>query len=172
MVFIVGMCSLVVLSFTPRQPGGTLTGTAGSTTTSAPATEFEQQLARARQLNTEGKVFEALKAYDAATALEPDRSEGLTESGWMLRLAARSLDPQDASRSQLLDAAENRLRAALKVNDGLADKYVFSGIFLCRDRGASEAAVPLLQEYLRLAPDSPMTAQVGSVLDDARAGRC
>jgi tetratricopeptide (TPR) repeat protein len=165
------IAAAVVLAITigPRQPGGTVTGgvpnnpkaaVADKAAVAAHPNDYSARIQYARDLLTTNSVA-ALQQYSAAQRLNPNEPEPATYIGWILGLASGQVtDP--ASHEQLVKQALAEFARARRIDPKYPDSYVFAGLVQLRYANDPAAAVPLLQEYLRLAPDGP-TAQIADV---------
>lgn len=166
----------VVLATTlgTRDPGGSLTGNSvGTPDVKALAKTVEQRpddaaarLAYARALMATDR-FGALKQFDEAARLAPNDPESRAYGGWILFLLSRSLPPE--SQATAIDAAQQRLEDAVAVAPGYPDARFFLGLLLLRARNDAPGAVAQFDEFLALAPDAPMAAEVRAARDEAVA---
>jgi cytochrome c-type biogenesis protein CcmH len=174
------IAAAVVLAITigPRQPGGTVTGNLPATPKSdavlkaavaAHPNDYSARIEYARDLLPTNSV-EALQQYGAAGKLSPSEPEPPTYIGWILALASTQVTDA-AQRSQLVKQSLSEFAQARKLDPKYADDYVFEGLVRARYANDPAGAIPLLQEYLRLAPDGPATqiADVKTTLKDAQA---
>jgi hypothetical protein len=173
------IAAAVVLAITigPRQPGGTVTGGLPNTPKSdavlkaavaAHPNDYSARIEYARDLLPTNSVA-ALQQYSAAQKLSPNDPEPPTYIGWILGLASDQVS--DATqRSQLVTRALSEFAQARKLDPKYADSYVFEGLVRLRYAHDPAGAVPLLQDYLRLAPDGPATliALVKTALKEAQ----
>ncbi|MCZ7524984.1 MAG: tetratricopeptide repeat protein [Acidimicrobiia bacterium] len=128
----------------------------------------DAHLAYARFLDGQGESLEALREYDAVVALDPGRADAHAYGGWLVyRAASSTTDPDQAGA--LLDTARERLERAVAADPDYPDARFFLGVVLFRGFGDAGAAVPELQRYLALAPDSPLAEDVRAVLAEAEA---
>jgi hypothetical protein len=175
---IFAIVAAVVLAITigPRLPGQTVTGGVSTDPKVAAAAlanaahdhpnDYSARVAYAQSLLGTDLVG-ALREYEAASLLSPDEPEPPTYIGWILGLSSGQIsDP--ATRGQLVKRSLSEFALARRLDPKYPDSYVFEG--LVRDRFANDpaGAVPLLQEYLRLAPDGPQAALVQTALRDAK----
>jgi hypothetical protein len=173
------IAAAVVLAITigPRQPGGTVTGGVPNTPKSDAAdkaaaaahpNDYSARIQYARDLLTTNQV-DALQEYSAAQKLSPNDPEPPTYIGWILALASAQVTDA-AQRSQLVTRALSEFAQARKLDPKYADSYVFEGLVRLRYANDPAGAIPLLQEYLRLAPDGPAAqiADVKTALKDAQ----
>jgi cytochrome c-type biogenesis protein CcmH len=152
-----------------RLPGQTVTGNSQATGTVTPK-EREQalvaatkqkpddaapRLALARFRLGQRDLPGALEDFRAAATLAPTNAEPFAYSGWIIRLQGF---PDESL--QLLDKA-------VTVDPSYPDGHFFRGFVLLRDRSDPKAAIPEFQQYLVLAPDSPLADQVRALLDEA-----
>jgi tetratricopeptide (TPR) repeat protein len=164
-----------------RLPGQTVTGNAQSAS-SDPGVELKRRveerpddaaahLAYARFL-LDSKPVEAVREFDAAARLSPGNArltaEAQAYAGWVVFLAARS-DPGVAG--ELIGSALQRLDAAVAADPDYPDAHFFRGMVLFRGKNDPAGAVPEFERYLALAPDSPLSQQVKSLLELARQGQ-
>ena len=120
----------------------------------------QAHLALARALMGNQDVPDALTEFSEAARLDPKNPEPFTYSGWLIRLQGF---PDDGLK--LLDKA-------IEVDPQYADARAFKGIILLRDKQDPEGAIAQFQRYLVRAPDSPLAAQVRTLLAQAvEAGR-
>jgi len=97
----------------------------------------------------------ALDEFRIAAGLDPSDPEPFAYSGWIIRLQGY---PQQAL--ELLDKA-------ITINPSYPDAHFFRGFILLRDEHRPAAAIPDFQQYLVLQPDSPLSAQVRTLLAEA-----
>jgi tetratricopeptide (TPR) repeat protein len=150
-----------------RLPGQTATGnSSGAVSTRQRRADLERavtdhpddpaaELALARSLTGERDFVAALRHFDAASRLDPKDPESRAYGGWIVYLAG------------LTDQALPRINAAIAVDEQYPDAHFFKGIVLLRGKNDGAAAVPELQRYLALAPDSPQADQVRQLLAPA-----
>ena len=120
----------------------------------------QAHLTLARALMGNQDLPDALSEFSNAARLDPKNPEPFTYSGWLIRLQGF---PDDALK--LLDKA-------IEVDPQYADARAFKGIILLRDKKDPEGAIAQFQRYLVRAPDSPLAAQVRTLLAQAvEAGR-
>jgi cytochrome c-type biogenesis protein CcmH/NrfG len=151
-----------------RLPGQTITGGTGEAQVSD--TERERalesvvaanpddpaaHLALARFRMGAGDGSGALTEFQAAAGLDPSNPEPFAYSGWLIRLQGY---PDQGL--QLLDKA-------LEVDPDYADARFFRAFILLRDLNRPAAAIPDLQQYLVLEPESPLAEQVRTLLAEA-----
>lgn len=144
-----------------RGPGETITGNEQSrdprsvTLQRAIEQRPDDPLARtayARFLLTAGEPVEALRQFDEAARLDPANAEALAYGGWIVFLGG------------LADEALPRLDAAVARQPDYPDAHFFRGMVLLQGKGDQAGATEELQTYLDLAPQSPLAAQVRTVL--------
>ncbi|HEX2970692.1 MAG TPA: tetratricopeptide repeat protein [Tepidisphaeraceae bacterium] len=136
----------------------------------------------------EGRLTEALGAYERLTALRPDYAEGQATLGSMLTVAGRFEEAAQRFREalrfrpQMVDVyyhlgnalgragrdgeAEEALRTAARLIPGHAEARALLGYFL-KKRGALEEAIGCFREAVRLKPDF---VEVHSYLGETLAG--
>jgi len=130
------------------------------TTAKANPNDPQAHLALARALMGNQDAPDAIAEFSAAARLDPKNPEPFTYSGWLIRLQGF---PDDGLK--LLDKA-------IEVDPQYADARAFKGIILLRDKKDPEGAIAQFQRYLVRAPDSPLAAQVRTLLAQAvEAGR-
>jgi cytochrome c-type biogenesis protein CcmH/NrfG len=135
--------------------------------------------ARATQLQREGRVIEAIEAYEGLLALRPELPESWYNLGYLQRWAGR-FEESLASYQQALDrgvrqpeevhlnrgvifadhlarseAAESELKAALALNPGYVPAWLNLGN-LHEDRGRREEAKEAYERVLALEPENPL----------------
>jgi tetratricopeptide (TPR) repeat protein len=165
------IAAAVVLAITigPRQPGGTVTGgvpnrpksdAALKAAVAAHPNDYSARIDYARVLLTSNSVA-ALQQYSAAQTLSPNEPAPPTYIGWILGLASSQVTDA-ANRAQLVKQALSEFARARRLDPKYADTYVFEGLVRLRYANDPAGAVPMLEEYLRLAPDGP-AAQIADV---------
>jgi tetratricopeptide (TPR) repeat protein len=97
----------------------------------------------------------ALEDFRVAASLSPTNAEPFAYSGWIIRLQGF---PEESLT--LLDKA-------VTVDPSYPDAHFFRGYVLLKDRNDPKAAIPEFQQYLVLAPDSPLADQVRDLLAEA-----
>jgi tetratricopeptide (TPR) repeat protein len=171
------IAAAVVLAVTigPRQPGGTVTGglpsgpKANSVLKAAVAShpkDYSARIEYARALLPTDSVA-ALDQYNAAAKLSPSDPEPPTYIGWILGLASSQVTDA-AQHTQLVTQALNEFARARRLDPRYADSYVFEGLVRFEFANQPAAAVPLLTEYLRLAPDGQLASLVKTSLKKAQ----
>jgi tetratricopeptide (TPR) repeat protein len=146
----VGAGVLVTRTSGERLPGQEATG--------GPDTEIAGLLDRATRADESGSVLDALKAYDAVLAKDPENVIALTYKGWLLGRQPNA---------ELVVRAQDSLDRAVKIDPTFADAHVFRGLVLIRNKRPGEAVCEL-RTYLAIAP--PGGTQAGAVetaLDEA-----
>jgi tetratricopeptide (TPR) repeat protein len=170
------IAAAVVLAITigPRAPGGTVTGglPTGPRTdavlkaaASAHPNDYSARIEYARDLLNKDSVA-ALQQYSAAARLKPKDPEPPTYIGWILGLASAQVDAAD--RAQLVNRSLSDFALARRLDPKYPDSYVFEGLVRQRFANDPAAAVPLFEEYLRLAPDTPQAKDVKTALREAQ----
>jgi tetratricopeptide (TPR) repeat protein len=149
-VLVAAAAGVALTSFTGNRTGG---GNSSGQATSATASH----VAKAQQLEGQGKAAEALKEYDAAIAADPSNVVALTYKGWLL------------GRAGFNDPAMAALDKAIATNPGYPDAHFFRGMVLYQGRNDPAGAVPEFEDYLASNPPSAAAAAVRDVLDKARA---
>ena len=118
-----------------REVGDTITGDVPDSVRSDTA-----RLEEAARLAAAGQVVEALEAYDAVLADEPDHPAALTYKGWLLRNVGTANDePELAARGVDL------LERASQVAPTFSEAWLFLGIVYLRDQDDPERAVDALR---------------------------
>jgi hypothetical protein len=167
---------VLAITIGPRQPGGTVTGGLPSGPKSAAVlraavashpNDYSARIDYARDLLAANPVA-ALQQYSAAQKLSPSEPEPPTYIGWILALA--SVQAPEANRAQLVTRALQEFAQARRLDPKYADSYVYEGLVRLRYANDPVGAVPLLQEYLRLAPDGP-SALIGEVKTELKAAQ-
>jgi cytochrome c-type biogenesis protein CcmH/NrfG len=116
-------------------------------------------------LGTDGVT--ALREYDAAQRLRPQDPEPPTSIGWILAITSGQITDK-TTRSQLIQRSYTEFARARRLDPKYADAYLFEGLTRYRFAGDPAGAVPLLQRYLKLAPDSGQAASVRAAVAGAR----
>jgi tetratricopeptide (TPR) repeat protein len=106
----------------------------------------EQELAQAAQLAGEGKLQEAIAAYQAVLDENPEDVEALTYFGWLLRNVGVSQEDDD-----LHDSGVSLIDRATQLEPTYAEAWFFRGIIFLRDEDQPDKAVDALK--LALAND-------------------
>ena len=161
LIAVVGSVFLV-RSLASRQSGQTITGNAQSTapdlaTLAATAADSpgdsQAQLDYGFALLNADQPVDALRAFDAASRLDPTNPVPQAYAGWIIYLAG------------LPDDALARLDAAIAADPDYPDAHFFRGMVLLRGTGDQPGARAAFDTFLRLAPPGPMRDQVQTVLD-------
>ena len=119
-------------------------------------------LSQAQQLDQQGRVLDALKAYDAVLKVDPKNVVALTYKGWLLRrFAVQSGHPE------FLDRAQLALDQALSIEPSFPDAHLFRGILLFQDRHDARAAIPDLQLYMAATLPENRVPGVDQILSEA-----
>lgn len=122
-----------------RQPGETVTGTVPETSA--------QQLAKAAQLASDGKVLDALKTYDGVLKQNPRDVRALTYKGWLLRnVGVESGEPELARQGV------DYLEQATELDPRFAEAWLFRGIVYLRDAHDPAKATEALKTALASDP--------------------
>lgn len=154
-----------------RRPGGTVTGNSDSAEPTVPAAPsdgdpYTEQIAAARA-KLDDDPAGALADYDAAAQIDPTEPEPPAYIGWIYALTAERLE--GAQRDQLVDRALDNLATSRRLDPDYADAHAFTGLVLLNLADDPEGAVPHLQRFLQLAPDTPLSDLVRGALADAVA---
>jgi cytochrome c-type biogenesis protein CcmH len=154
-----------------RRPGGTVTGNSASADPTVPAAPsdgdpYTEQIAAARA-KLDDDPAAALAEYDAAAQIDPTEPEPPAYIGWIYALTAERLD--GAEREQLVDRALDNLATSRRLDPDYADAHAFTGLVLLNLADDPQGAVPHLQRFLQLAPDTPLADLVRGALADAVA---
>ena len=115
------------------------------------------KLARAQQLVAQGKVLDAIKAYDAILRTDPRNPAALAQRGWLLRNAG------------LADEGLTYIERAIAADPEYPDAHFFKAMILWRDKGNAAGAVPELRLFLAATPNPQEAAQVEALLEQAQA---
>ena len=162
-----------------RGEGETITGNSGNDDVAAgletlrAAAEsqpdnYDAHIAYARALLGDD-LAGALREFDAAARIEPTQPEPPTYIGWINALAARALEP-GPDRDALIARAEDSLDLAVGLDPAYQDAYVYRALLRLNVTNDPAAAIPDLQQFLRLAPpDHPMRELVNGALAEAIA---
>jgi tetratricopeptide (TPR) repeat protein len=121
-----------------REPGEQVSGRTVSSS--------EQQLAQAAQLAGDGKLDEAIAAYQAVLDENPEDVEALTYFGWLLRNVGVSQEDD-----QLHDSGVHLIERATQLEPTYPEAWFFRGIIYLRDEDERDKAVDALR--LALAND-------------------
>jgi cytochrome c-type biogenesis protein CcmH len=143
---------LVASSLGDRLPGQPASG-------AITATGPSEDLARARSLVGEGKVPEAIEAYDEVIEADPRNVEALAYRGWLVRLAGRQADDPT-----LVDKGLEYVERAVAADPRYPDARFFKGMILFEDRNDPAAAVPEFRAFLGSDPPTEMIPMVEDVL--------
>jgi tetratricopeptide (TPR) repeat protein len=122
-----------------RKPGETVTGTVPSTSA--------QELARAAQLASDGKVLDALKAYDGVLKENPRDVRALTYKGWLLRNVGVESNEPNLARQGV-----DYLDQATEIDARFAEAWLFRGIVYLRDDKDPAKATEALKAALASDP--------------------
>jgi len=126
------------------------------------------RLTLANYLSTNDDFAGALEQYDAAAALDPTDPQAPAQAGWILFITAAGATDA-VQQAELLNGARERLDRAVTIDPEYPDAHFYRGVVLYRGYGDAAAAVPELQRYLVLAPDTPLAEEVREVLAEAVA---
>ncbi|MHB8671075.1 MAG: tetratricopeptide repeat protein [Acidimicrobiales bacterium] len=137
-----------------QQVSGTLPG----------QTTAGRDLARAQRLFSQGRLLDAIKAFDSVLRSDPSNAAALTSRGWLLRLVG-----VQAGRPELVDRGLASLDQAIAADPSYPDAHLFRGILLFRDRHDPKAAIPELQRWLASNPPPDRVRDVERVLKEAEA---
>jgi cytochrome c-type biogenesis protein CcmH/NrfG len=154
-----------------RLPGQTITGNSASQPQASAKEQLAQLRARvkaapddaaarislAQALMGGQDVAGALTQFREAARLDPTNPEPFAYSGWLIRLQGYP------------DQGLTLLDKAIQLDPNYADARFFDGLILFRDKKQPEAAIPQFQQYLVLAPSSPLASQVRQLLAQAVA---
>jgi hypothetical protein len=132
--------------------GSGVSGSGVTINTGSPA----ERLAKAHQLDSQGKAADAIKYYDSVLKSEPANAEALTYKGWLL------------ARAGLSDLALQSLDKAIAVNPSYPDAHFFRGMVLYRDHKDPQSAIPEFEAFLNDKPPPDAVPTVQQVLDAAR----
>lgn len=142
-----------------RDAGQPLTGSLpGAVDTDTPSgSGATDKLARAVELDRQGRGVDALKLYDEVLRDDPDNPAALAYRGWLLK------------RAGLIDESLAALDRAVAVAPEFPDAHFFRGMVLFQDRDDPAGAVAEFEAFLRNDPPPEMVSAVVAVLDRARA---
>ena len=149
---------LIVVALT----GGAVTAFSGERRAGAPMTGSlpegpQGRMARALQLEADGKAAEALRIYDELLAADPKNVQALAYRGWLLK------------RAGLPDLALTALDQAVALDPRYPDAHFFRGMVLYQDRKDPGAAVAEFRLFLSNNPPQEMVPLVEDVLRRAMA---
>lgn len=171
--FAIAAAITLAVTIGPRLPGQTVTGGAPAGPRADAALkaavrdhpgDYSARIEYARSLLGTDRA-QALAQYAAAARLRPKEPEPPTYIGWILGLAsAQVTDP--STRDNLVTRSLSELALARKLDARYPDSYVFEGLVRSRFANDPAGAVPLLQQYLTLAPDGPQADIVRKALSD------
>ena len=155
-----GAGALVALTAGDRLPGQTVTG-------SLPSAQPDQLL-QARQLIGEGKLLEAVQAYDGVLAKDPRNPEALAYKGWLLRLAGKAGGSGGQTGSaDLINRAQQSIEAAVAADPSYPDAHFFLGMILYEDRDDPVKAITQFRLFMADQPPQDMVPLVESELRKA-----
>ena len=147
-VLIAGVAGGAVAAFSGQR------GTGAPITGSAPNTPAGQ-LAKALQLETQGKAADALKIYDDVLRTDPKNVQALAYRGWLLK------------RAGFPDMAMASLDQAVQIDPSYPDAHFFRAMVLYQDRKDPAAAVPEFRLFLSNNPPPEMISMVEDQLKQA-----
>lgn len=139
-----------------RVPGQELTG--GITETP------NEKLARAASLAGQGKLLDAIKAYDEVIKEDPQNAEALAYRGWLVRLAGRQ-----GGDANLIDRGLEFVDRAIAADPGYPDARFFRGVILLRDKNDPAGAIPEFEAFINGGGAPEMRDLVQKELDEAKA---
>lgn len=149
-LLIVGLAAGAVTTFAgDRRPGTPATGSLPD--------DPQARLNQALQLESEGKAVDALKAYDAILADQPQNVQALAYRGWLLK------------RAGLPEPAMVSLDKAVAIDPRYPDAHFFRGMVLYQDRHDPAAAVTEFRAFMANDPPKEMVPAVEEVLKRAMA---
>ncbi|MGI8778359.1 MAG: tetratricopeptide repeat protein [Acidimicrobiales bacterium] len=156
---IIGVTIVLLLAVAAGVSLTTFTGNriGGDNVSGRGTSETARHVAKAQQLEGQGKAAEALKEYDAAIEADASNVVALTYKGWLL------------GRAGFNDPAMASLDKAIATNPAYPDAHFFRGMVLYKGRQDPAAAVPEFEAYLASNPPASAAAAVRDVLDKARA---
>ena len=174
-------------AITPREPGGTITGTIpggpgsgggppGIMPAANPArlAELERALRRdstnLKALLEAGHLYlaeqrfdEAMRVTVRALSIDPKAAEGYAHVGVLLFAESGSHDDPDSARTAL-DAALKAVNYALELKPDLPEGWLFKGMIYMaglQDPGAAAAA---WERYLQVAPKDADTTRIAAIV--------
>jgi tetratricopeptide (TPR) repeat protein len=133
---------LVVAEVSARLPGQTATGSL----TLSRAQRLERTLAQAEDLESRGRLAQALVLYHQVLTEDPTQEQALAESGWLEYEAGVS-----AKNASLLGRGQEDEQAAERADPGAYAPHLYLGSMLLAEGRASAAA----DEFARLLSSHP-----------------
>ncbi len=149
--------ALVARAVGERLPGQPTSG-------SIAATGSSDDLARARQLITQGNTLAAIQLYDQVLARDPAQVEALAYRGWLVRLVGR-----EAGNPALVDKGLEFINRAVAVDPDYPDARFFRGLVRFQDKNDPAGAVDDFRAFLASNPPQDAAAMVEDVLRRAEA---
>ena len=149
--------ALVARAVGERLPGQATTGSIAPTGSST-------DLARARQLVSQGQTLAAVQLYDQILARDPRQVEALAYRGWLTRLVGR-----EAGNAALVDKGLELISRAVAVDPAYPDARFFRGLVLYQDKKDPAAAIADFRAYLASGPPPDTVPLVEDVLRRAMA---
>jgi tetratricopeptide (TPR) repeat protein len=147
-VIVAAMAGGAVATFAgQRQAGAPITGSLPNTPSG--------RMARALQLETDGKAADALKVYDDLLKEDPKNVQALAYRGWLLK------------RAGFPDLAMASLDQAVGIDPRYPDAHFFRGMVLYQDRKDPAGAVTEFRAFLSNNPPQEMVGLVEQELKAA-----
>jgi len=131
------------------------------------------QLLRAQQQISEGRLLDAIKTYDQILAEQPANREALAYKGWLLyRVSTSTADGQlsESDLQALRDRALESLSQAVQVDPGYADAHLFRAI-IYSDSGRSADALADLDQVPQDRVPEFLRDRVAQLRQKVSAGR-
>jgi tetratricopeptide (TPR) repeat protein len=143
--------------------GAALAAAVGSRSPGAPATGSlpttnSDRLARAEALVQQGKVLDALKAYDAIIKSDPKNAAALAERGWV----THSVPGFEPKGLEYIDRA-------IAADPSYAEAHFFRGMIVWKDNKDPAAAVAEFRLFLANSPSGGEADTVKAMLRQAAA---
>ncbi len=149
--------ALVARAVGERLPGQPTSGSIAATGPSA-------DLARARQLITQGNTLAAIQLYDQILARDPRQVEALAYRGWLVRLVGR-----EAGNPALVDKGLELIERAVAVDPDYPDARFFRGLVRFQDKNDPSGAATDFRAFLASDPPKEAAVMVEDVLRRAEA---
>jgi tetratricopeptide (TPR) repeat protein len=150
----IGLGVFVARSSGERTAGGTVSGDIRQST--------RDELLAAQNLMGEGKLSDALAAYQQIIAEDPANAQALAYKGWLLFLTSKQATSAN-DRDLLAKSALDSLDLAVKADPTYPDGHIFRAIVLSA-LGQDDAAVAEIDQV----PASAVPADMTSLVDQFR----
>jgi len=145
----------VVLGSGTRLPGDTLSG---NIVLSKQQT-ITRLLAQAATAENEGKVSQAIEAYQAVLAQSPKNEQALAQLGWIEFEAGSS-----ASQASLVKSGRSMVAEAVSLNPGDYAAHLYLGTILYLENHEATAAVVQYAQFLADDPPTTVVDQAASTI--------